>query len=187
MNSMKNVKKVFSRGVAAAVLAAAIGSVPVSAGVLCGGTVPVNNYAVGIGNTSIDVNAVHAAMTNIATFYITNNTAGGFNLSFALKHAGFAKPGQGLAATPNGNVFTGAQFALPTVPSGTYSGATTPLTTQTFGAMAANVVSPVWASGAQTVATTDWKVEVSATWAADATLLAGFYEEVVTVYLVATL
>ena len=174
MKSMTIVKRVFSRGLAALALAAAVSAVPAKAGVVAGGTVPVINTIRAIGNTSLDLSAAGTAVP-LVTFYMDNNTAGGFTISVTSTNGGFAPPG-GLVAA--GIAFSVFGIAAPATTSGTLGASVAQWGgTETQAAPAIGTVTSVGTQGVQTTATVDYRRAITASWAAPTTLLAGYYSE----------
>lgn len=182
MNSMTEVKKGLGRSIAAVALAAAAFAVPAKAGVIAGGTVPVINTVRAIGNTSLDLSAA-GALVPIVTFYVDNNTAGGFTISVTSVNGGFAPPGGVIAA---GIAFTAVEIAAPATPSGTLGASVAQWDgTEAQAAPGLGATTTVGTQGVQTTATVDYKRAITASWAAPTTLLAGYYSESFTVNLAA--
>lgn len=177
MNSMTIVKKVISRGAAALAVAAACFAVPANAGIATGGTVPVINNVRAIGNTSLDLSS-DADTVTLVEFWIDNNTPGGFTLDVVPTNGGFID-----AAVTDTVVFT--VIHVDSIGGSWGTG------TAAFPQMAQAVITggsgmdTPYSSGAQTTATTDAEFAVRASWVADATMLAGYYGETITVSLTA--
>jgi len=187
MKSM-NRNKGIGKGIAALLFAAAVSAVPTHAGVVAGGTVPVINTVRAIGNSSIDLSA-DGAGSNLVAFWVDNNTPGGFVLDVVMANGGFAPIG-GLVAA--GQAFDVVDVVENTV-SNTATGGTlgTGVTawadlTQAAPAAAATMTAP-YTSAAQTTATVDYGLLITADWtvASPQTLLAGYYSETFTISLVA--
>jgi hypothetical protein len=186
MKSMNRNVIGFSKGIAALLFAAAVSAVPTHAGVVAGGTVPVINTVRAIGNSSIDLSA-DGADANLVAFWVDNNTPGGFVLDVIMAEGGFSPVGGVVAA---GVAFTTVDVVENTVSNtatggalGTGAAAWADLT-QAAPAAAATMTAP-YTSGAQTTATVDYGLTITADWTAVTTLLAGYYSETFTISLVA--
>jgi hypothetical protein len=177
MNSMTIVKKVISRGAAALAVAAACFAVPANAGIATGGTVPVINNVRAIGNTSLDL-ASDADTSTLVEFWIDNNTPGGFILDVIPTNGGFID-----AAVTDTVAFTVIHVDSVGGTWGTGVAAWAQLEQATV--TAATGMDTPYTSGAQTTATTNAEFAVRASWVADATMLAGYYGETITVSLTA--
>ncbi|GEM_PF-5338093 len=195
MKSMIRVQTGFKKGLAAVLLAAAMSAVPAKAGVVAGGTVPLENYFEAQGVDGLDIQSVGTAV-NIANIWINNNAPGSFTLTVTERNGGFLRVGNaaalpviGAAGTPGtGNPFSAACNETH-VAGGTWGPtavwANHAFSTFTLGSAPGDhdVLTP----GAQDIATVDYKIQIDGTWIATTTMLAGYYTEVFTVSLVAVM
>jgi hypothetical protein len=185
MKSMDLIKSGWKKGLAAALVAASFSAVPSYAGIVAGGSVPVINQWRGMGVTGLDVSSAATAQV-IASIWIDNNTAGGFDLTITATNGGFAKPGSTDITTGNGVPFTALKGdEAATLPADAVLSGAAIAAQLTFSTFVGETVT--YTAGTQTAATVDYQIDISGTWAADATLLAGYYTETFTVTMVATL
>ena len=187
MNSMTVSKEGYRKESAAMALAAAVFAVPANADVSVGGTVPITNDFMAFGNTALDIQSVGTAKV-MATVFVNNNTAGGWTLTATILNGGFlsagvASPG---VAGQNLQAFT----ALPTMLLSTQNqgtlgtgGVLAPVVFDGFDAASFGSI----ASGAQSTATKNYGIDITGTWAAVTTLLAGTYRESITLSLTCAL
>jgi hypothetical protein len=194
MKSINNVRKSIVRGLVSLLIASTFVAVPTQAAVVAGGTVPLENYFIPFPNQSLAITDLTALGLNgrLATLYINNNALNGFILTTTLTNGGFLR--HGLApvafAAGNGNAFTGCQYfgdgrnPLATVSKGFAVPASGALA---FAGFVATSVGTYTVTGPQTQATVDFSIDIEASWAAKATLLAGFYSEKLVVSLVAVM
>ena len=186
MNIAIRIKSKMIKGLAAVALVASLSAVPAMAGdVVIGGAVPmVNNFTV-FGNTGLDVVGAGTAVI-LATVRINNNTAGGWVLTATIVNGGFLKSDVAIGAAVQGqtlNNFTAVpSMAVNAVP-GTIGGTLVPTVFTAFAAGSSGSAT----SGAQTVATSNYGLDIKGTWAAASTLLAGSYQERITIGLTCTL
>jgi hypothetical protein len=180
------------KGLAAAAIAAAF-AMPASASVICGGSVPVINTVYTMPFTDLPVTDDETgAFVNIAHMIVNNNTAGGFTMTVTSAYGGFNKVGIATVAllATGGNPFTAEQLVLSLSQPATSAIGTGATVATTFTVVAPGTLAqstPVWTSGAQTTATIDYAVDMQAKWAAQTTLLAGYYVEKLTANLTAVL
>jgi hypothetical protein len=186
---MNVVKNNWKRGVAGMMLAAIVSAVPANAAFIAGGSVPVINTLTGTANTGLDISSAGTALT-LATVYVNNNTAGGWQLTGSITNGGFLRQNVaiGSAAAGNFNAFS----AAPDMTAGTNlvgvlgTGMAAQATTAFSGTAAASTLTGP-AATAQSTATVDYEILIRGTWAATSTLLAGFYQEKIVLSLVATM
>ena len=185
MNSMTVVKKGLGKSLAAMALAAAVLAVPAKADVSVGGTVPITNDFMAFGNTALDIQSVGAAKV-MATVFVNNNTAGGWTLTATILNGGFLNAGIASPGVQGQNLqsFTALPtMILSTVNQGTLGGALVPTAFSGFVAGSSGSTT----SGAQTVATKNYGIDITGTWVAVTTLLAGTYRESITLALTCAL
>ena len=189
MNSMNVVKKSWKRGVAGIMLAAVVSAVPANAAFIAGGSVPVINTLTGTANTGLDISSAGTALT-LATVYVNNNTAGGWQLTGSITNGGFLRQNVAIGSAGAGNFE--AFSAAPDMTAGAnlvgvLGGSMAPQVTTAFAASTAGALLTGPAALAQTTATVDYEILIRGTWGGSSTLLAGFYQEKIVLSLVATM
>ena len=184
-----NILNSWKQLVALILVLAGLSAAPAKAAMVAGGAVPLINYYVGFANTGVDVQDANAALATgvFVTLYVNNNSAGGWTLTFTAKHGGWVKMGAVAGGTGVGdrNIFTALDYnagtALGTCVLGAGGTAAVPTAFSTL--LPASTVTHV--SAAQTTATVDYAIDIRGTWLVNSGMLAGFYEEEITVGLVA--
>ncbi|HKP98463.1 MAG TPA: hypothetical protein VJ385_22220 [Fibrobacteria bacterium] len=184
------------KGFAAVLLAAAVSAVPAKAAMIAGGSVPLENWFQAQGVEGLNISAAGAAK-KLGSIWLNNNAPNSFILTVTERNGGFlraglaaAVPAAGVAATSAGtgnpftavcNIVDGAAQAAGAVwgPIAVFA----PAAFAAFVAGSAGTMTP----GAAAVATVNYRVDIDGTWAADATMLAGYYTEVFTISLVAVM
>ena len=191
MRSMNVLNSKWNKLVAMILIIAGLSAAPVKAAMVAGGSVPLINYYVGFANTGMNVADANAALATgvFTTVYINNNSPGGWSLTFTAKHGGWVRMGIAAGGTGVGdrNIFTALDCIAGTALGTTVLGAGgTAIGASAFSTLLpASTVTKV--SAAQTTATVDYAVDVRGTWLANASMLAGFYEEEITVGLTAVM
>jgi hypothetical protein len=195
MKSMDLIKSGWKKGLAVALVAASFSAVPAKAAVVAGGVVPLENWFLAQGIDGLDITAAGAAVT-VASLWINNNAPNSFTLTVTERNGGFLRAGlaaalpvAGVAATSagTGNPFTAAcNLKDGAAQLGATWGPIAAVASTAFAAPAAGA-NAVYSPGAAAVATVNYRLDIDATWAADATMLAGYYTEVFTVSLVAVM
>lgn len=196
MKSMNEVKIGWKKGLAAVLLAAAVSAVPAKAAMIAGGSVPLENWFQAQGVDGLDITAAGAAKT-IGSMWINNNAPNSFTLTVTERNGGFLRAGLAAAvptagvaagAAGTGNPFTAACNLVDGAAQAGDAvwGPTAVFAPVAFGAFV-NGSTGVMTPGAASVATVNYRVDIDGTWAADATMLAGYYTEVFTISLVAVM
>ena len=175
-------------------VAVSVGAVPAKAAIVASGTVPLENYFIAQGVQGIDITAAGTASV-VGSIWINNNAPNAFTLVVTERNGGFLK--QGLAAAvpvlgvAGAAVATGTPFSavcnlIDGAGTGAVWGRTAVFAPVAFAAFV-NGSAGTYASSAASTATTDFKIDLNATWVANTTLLAGTYTEVFTISLVAVM
>ena len=156
---------------------------------LSGGNVNLINTLYSTSNLSLDLTA-NGTNATLATFIINNNAANSFTFAVTLVNGGeFIKAGE---ADGSGVKFTGCNFNPGS--TGTLGAGLTALlpastgdrTSDLKGATAGAATLTAWSPGAQTTATTNYALQVRASWTG-ASLIEGLYTETIRATLTANL
>jgi hypothetical protein len=193
MRSVNDVTGKLKKVLIGGLMVAAFGAMPANAGLVAGGSVPLENYYMAVGNSGVDVTSANAALATgvLGTIYINNNAANSFTLNVTQTYGGFLRTGLAaglpVIATGTGNPFTATDIIHSATPdAGEVKGFTAGhlAATALVGAAGGTIA---YSPGAATVASVNYSVDIRATWIAAPALLAGFYAEKFTISLIAVM